>query len=132
MAKGLCWLGLQDAARKKRRASQQPEAWAGSVIATDGDIVTKSVTQERWEKTQNKIRWLGKQVNLWDQYTLDTYESVDLSCESETGEQIHFKTTKSFVGFIQYVAATFTCLTPYLKGIYLTKNCWRKGRDERG
>ena len=56
MAKELCWLGLQDAARKKRRASQRPGAWAGSVIATDGETVTKSVTQERWEKTQNKIR----------------------------------------------------------------------------
>ena len=102
------------------------------MIATDGDNVTKSVTQERWEKTQNKIRWLGKQVKLWDRYTLDTYKSVDPSCESETGERIHFKTTESFVGFIQYVASTFTCLTPYLKGIYLTMNSWRKGRDEGG
>ena len=96
----------------------------GSVIATDGQMVTKSVTQARWEKTQNKIRWLGKQVNLWDWYTLDTYESVDPSCESKTGQKIHFKATESYVGFIQYVSFTFTCLVPYLKGIYLTMNSW--------
>ena len=35
VAKGLCWLGLQDAARKRRRCSQRPGAWAGCVVATD-------------------------------------------------------------------------------------------------
>ena len=50
IAKGLSWLGLQDAARKRRRASQRPGAWAGSIISSDTGKVTKSVTQERWEK----------------------------------------------------------------------------------
>ena len=36
----LTWFGLQDAARKQRKASQQPGAWAGTVIHTDGIIYT--------------------------------------------------------------------------------------------
>ena len=95
-------------------------------------MVTKSVTRERWEKMQNKIRWLGKQVNLWNWYTLDTYKFVDPDCESKTSQQIHFKTTESYVGFIQYVSSIFTCLVPYFKGIYLTMNSWRNGRNDKG
>ena len=57
MAKGLCWLGLQDASQKRRRCCQRPGAWAGLVIAAEnGKPVTKSVTQERWEKVRNRIR----------------------------------------------------------------------------
>ena len=32
----LTWFGLQDAARKRWKASQKPGAWAGTVIHTDG------------------------------------------------------------------------------------------------
>lgn len=55
MAKGLCWLGLQEAARKRRVGSQRPGAWAGAIVYSDKGRVTKSVTQERWEKLRNKI-----------------------------------------------------------------------------
>ena len=33
VAKGLCWLVLQNAAQKRQRESQRPGAWAGGVIA---------------------------------------------------------------------------------------------------
>jgi hypothetical protein len=36
MAKGLCFLGLQDAARKRREPSRRPGAWAGVTVMTDG------------------------------------------------------------------------------------------------
>ena len=36
------------------------------------------------------------------------------------------------VGFIVYVSQTYTSLTPYLKGIYLTLNIWRQGRNQEG
>ena len=51
--------GLQDAARKRRRPSQKPGAWAGAIVATTNGRVTRGVTQERWEKAKSKIRWLG-------------------------------------------------------------------------
>ncbi|OEU18475.1 hypothetical protein FRACYDRAFT_236751 [Fragilariopsis cylindrus CCMP1102] len=68
-AKTLCHLGLQDAARKRRPQSQRPGAWAGATIASDGDVVTKGVTQERWNKLQKKIRWIAHQVGLRDEFT---------------------------------------------------------------
>ena len=36
------------------------------------------------------------------------------------------------MGFLVYVAGTYTMFTPYLKGIYLTLNSWRPGRTADG
>ena len=49
-AKGLAFLGLQDAACKQQESSQKPGAWAGAVVSSKG-TVTKSVTDERWCKS---------------------------------------------------------------------------------
>ena len=132
IAKGLAWLGLQDAARKKRRASQRPGAWAGSVISSDTAQVTKSVTQERWEKIRRKIRWLGREAGLSDKFSLVDPEKVEVDTTAARDGTIHFKTTERLVGFVVYAAQTFTVFVPYLKGIYLTLNSWRKGRDREG
>ena len=89
------------------------------------------MTDERWRKTQEKIRWLGKQVGLTDEFT----ESVDPVAISEARpgvDVIHYKTTESVVGFLVYVSQTYTMMVPYLKGVYLTLNSWRKGRDKNG
>jgi hypothetical protein len=69
MAKGLCYLGLQDAARKRREPSQRPGAWAGATVMTDEKAVCKGVTKERWVKLQSKIRWIGNQINLSDEFS---------------------------------------------------------------
>ena len=36
------------------------------------------------------------------------------------------------MGFIFYVAQTYSCFVPYLKDIYLTLISWRSGRDVKG
>ena len=64
MAKALSYLGLQDAARKRRMGSQRPGAWAGSAVSTDNGVVIKSVSQERWEKLRTKIQWIGEKVGV--------------------------------------------------------------------
>ena len=51
IAKDLEFLGLQDAGRKRQGSSQKSGAWAGAVVSSKG-VVTKSVTDERWCKTQ--------------------------------------------------------------------------------
>ena len=132
VAKGLAWLGLQDAARKRRRASQRPGAWAGSIISSDTAQVTKSVTQERWDKIRRKIRWLGREAGLSDEFTVVDPEKVELDRSTARDGMIHFKTTERLVGFVVYAAQTFTAFVPYLKGIYLTLNSWRNGRDRDG
>jgi len=54
----LTWFGLQDAARKRRKASQKPGAWAGTVIHTDSEEVCVLVSQEKWDKTRKWISWM--------------------------------------------------------------------------
>jgi hypothetical protein len=56
MARGHCFLGLQDATRKRREPIRRPGAWAGAMVMTDGKVVCKGVTKQRWAKLQAKIR----------------------------------------------------------------------------
>lgn len=81
LEKGICWLGLQDTAQKCQKASQRPGAWAGAVIASDGNSVTKSVTQVRWEKSRNKIRWLASQIGVSDKFKPGKFEEVPQQTE---------------------------------------------------
>mmetsp|Transcript_22806 Transcript_22806/g.34537 ORF Transcript_22806/g.34537 Transcript_22806/m.34537 type:complete len:256 (+) Transcript_22806:1963-2730(+) len=59
VAKICSYLGLQDAARKRREPIQEPGAWAGAVVSTVHSQVLKGVTQECWNKTKRKIEWLA-------------------------------------------------------------------------
>jgi len=45
---------------------------------------------------------------------------------------LHFKSLERNVGFIVYVAMTYTSMIQYLKGIYLTLNSWRGDRNKHG
>ena len=51
----LAHLGMQDAARKRRVASQTPRAWIGAVISSNEGELRISVMQERWEKAQSIV-----------------------------------------------------------------------------
>eukprot|EP00536_Pseudo-nitzschia_multiseries_P001613 jgi/Psemu1/3728/gm1.3728_g len=65
MAKGcLSWLGLQEAARKRMEASQQPGAWAGATICTNEDFVNKGETKDPWEKVKVRVRRIANQLGL--------------------------------------------------------------------
>jgi hypothetical protein len=132
MAKGLRFLGLQDAARKRREPSQRPGAWACATVMMDGETVCKGVTKERWVKLQSKIRWIGKQLELDDDYSKKADEDMGESNLESIKSSLHFKSLESNVGFIVHVAMTYTSMIPYLKGIYLTLNLWRDNRNEEG
>ena len=135
MAKGLSWLGLQDAARKRRSPSKEPGAWAGATVSSNNGTVTKGVTQERWNKVKTRVRWIAKQLGLTDKFSPELYGELDERMESDgiaPEGHVHFKTTESCVGFLVYVAMTYPSMVPYLKGIYLTLNSWRPGRNTEG
>jgi len=118
MAKTCGWLGLQDAARKRREPSVHPGAWAGSVVHVEDDAVYKLVTQELWDKTKAKIDWIWKEVQ-------------EIRAGIKT-DHMDYKTLESYRGFLIYVAQTYTTLVPYLKGIHLTLDSWRPNRDDDG
>jgi hypothetical protein len=81
------------------------------------DAVYKLVTQERWDKTKEKIDWIWKEVQ-------------DIRAGNKAA--MDYKTLESYRGFLIYVSRTYTTLVPYLKGIHLTLDSWRPNRDDDG
>ena len=105
----LGFLGVQDAARKRRAPGEETGAWTGSVVWTSGGELSAMTTQEKWEKTQLCIHWIAENMT------------------NEAG--LNLKTLKSYRGFLVYVARTYPSMVPYLKGIHATIDSWRPGRD---
>jgi hypothetical protein len=108
----LGFLGLQDAARKRRDPGQETGAWTGSVVWTSSGEIVVMTTQEKWDKTKKCLEWIS--VNMDNTQGLDG------------------RLMKSYRGFLVYVARTYGSLVPYLKGIHATIDSWRPGRDEDG
>ena len=52
----LSYLGLQDAARKRRDSSMTPGAWAGSLLRSDGGQVRILTSQEKWDRAKELIK----------------------------------------------------------------------------
>jgi hypothetical protein len=112
VASTLNWLGLQDAARKRRDPSKTPGPWAGSIVHTEKGTITVSIPQERWDKAKCILLWIETQI--------------------KQGDTIEFKTLESHRGFLVYIARTYPMINPYLKGIHLTLDSWRPWRKEDG
>jgi hypothetical protein len=107
------YLGIQDAARKRRKASKTPGAWAGAVVSTDDEGVYVSVSQEKWDKAKQMVK--------------DTIAEVNNS-----EDMLDRKILESRRGFLLYVTRTYPSMVPYLKGFHLTLDGWRGGRDDDG
>jgi hypothetical protein len=103
------WLGVQDATHKRRDPSKTPGAWAGSIIHIAGEVVTISVSQERWDKVKHIIDWIASLM--------------------EEGECIEFKKLERCRGFLIYLVRTYPDINPYLKGVHLTLDSWRPWQD---
>ena len=71
---------------------------------------------------------MGLKVDVSDS-ELD--KAVQLKPDPPKG-YIHYKNAESIIGFLVYVAMTYSSLMPYLKGLYLLLNSWRKNRDDEG
>jgi hypothetical protein len=115
----LNYLGEQDASRKRGEASQEPDAWAGSVIMSkqeEGLFVT--VLQEKWNKVKD---------------ILSNYLVLILESEKQKQELwVEYKRLEKDTGFLVHVCMTYEHLKPYLKGFYLTMNSWRYDREVDG
>jgi hypothetical protein len=107
------YLGIQDAPRKRRFPSRFPGAWAGTMAFTSDAGVFGTVSQERWDKAKGIIS------SLWD------------GMVNRGGRYEHSKLL-SDRGFLLYVGRTYPTMRPYLKGLNLTIDRWRPGRDVEG
>ena len=108
------YLGIQDAPRKFRPPSQdQAGAWTGTIFRVLQNVITKSVSQEKWDKGRLIVEGLN---NLIRNHPL----------KRPTLER---KLLERHTGFLNHLTMTFDDMTPFLKGFYLTLNSWRPKRD---
>jgi hypothetical protein len=109
------FLGMQNAPRKFRAPSQaNAGAWTGTIFKVEPNRITKTVSQEKWDKGREMIKRRVSQLRS----TEDARPFLDRKeLERETG-------------FMNHLSMTFETMIPYLKGFYLTLNSWREGRDE--
>ena len=109
------FLGMQDAPRKFRPPSQlQAGAWTGTIFRITPTVISKSVSQEKWEKGRVMISLLLQ----------------ELRGGAQGRPLVDRKLLEKQTGFLNHMAMTFDVVTPFLKGFYLTLNSWRSQRDE--
>ena len=107
------YLGIQDAAHKRTTPSLTPGPWAGSVIHTDQHLAAL-VSQKKWDKTKDMIGELEQLLT------------------AQEGEALPLKRLEQIRGFLIYVSRTYEWMPPYLKGLHLTIDSWREGRNKAG
>ena len=112
--------------------SRPPGAWAGVVVSTDKEVVVKSVLRDCLYKTQQKMRWIGEYLEMVDEYTSMYDEGATKERANCPADKIPFKILECIAWFLVYISQTYTYMVPYLKGMYLTLNFWRHGRDKTG
>ena len=107
---------MQDAPRKFRPPSQvHAGAWTGTIFEITESIISKTVSQEKWDKGKRIIKGISLSIQ-----------------EAAAGRPIlNRKQLEKETGFLNHLAMTFDTITPFLKGFYLTLNSWRDGRDDR-
>jgi hypothetical protein len=80
-------------------------AWAGTVMQVMKDSITRSVTQAKWIKGQETIKWFRERCN--------------------EGRDYSYKQVLSKKGFLVHLCMTYAFLTPFLKGFHLLSDSWR-------
>ncbi len=109
------YLGMQDAPRKFRPPSQtQAGAWTGTIFKISPSTISKSVSQEKWEKGKTMVERLR----------------LLIGADANARPSVDRKTLEKETGFLNHLAMTFDVITPFLKGFYLTLNSWRSHRDD--
>lgn len=58
----LGYLGIQDAARKRRPPTQRPGAWAGSMVYLNKDNVGLYLSHEKWNKVKSHLNWIHSEL----------------------------------------------------------------------
>jgi len=111
IASRLQFLGIQDAARK-RRIDQGP--WAGAIYICNETSIQKTVTQEKWNKAKGYISDIRQAIKQDPNYVFK------------------FKYLEQVRGFLCHLALTFDIIFPFLKGFHLTLCQHLPRRNEEG
>ena len=108
------YLGIQDAARKRRFPSKNPGVWCGAKTASDEAGIYTATTQEKWDKGKRIIGGWLEELETSGDYTL-----------------LH-KPMLSGRGFLVHLTRTYPSMVPFLKGVHHTLESWRRGRSADG
>jgi hypothetical protein len=106
-------LGIQDASQKRCDSSQDPGAWLGSVVKTDGKGVYMLAAEDKWIKAKEML------------------EEMLGEMDAKHGE-LNRKRLEQIRGFLIYVTRTYPGMLPYLIGIHMTIDGWRDNRAASG
>jgi hypothetical protein len=107
-----CYLSLQMSSRKTRPPSQQPGAWAGSHVVIHEGGIGVTCGNDKWVKAQGLLK--------------------ELQEELQAGSQLSHKSLEQKRGFFVHLQRTYPCIMSFLKGMHLTIDSWRPGRDLEG
>ena len=110
-------LGIQDAARKRRKLSKGRNPWAESIVNTSAQEITVCVTEEKWLRGRSIVLKL-----------LETY----LPLKGNEAAIFQRKELEQDRGFLVHLGMTYTDIVPYLKGLHLSLDFWRKDRKSDG
>jgi hypothetical protein len=111
------YLGFQDAPRKYRPPSQvNAGAWTGTIFSVGSTVISKTVSQEKWNKGRAII--------------IDLKSICDQGGGDGMRPTLDRRQLERSTGFLNHLTTTFEVMTPYLKGFYLTLNSWRTKRNE--
>ena len=107
----LNYLGIQDAARKRRFPSQTPGLWSGNLMNSE-DEPKQGVSQERWDELRGYLSYLMK---------LKKVEKA-----------IPRKEFQKIIGKFCHASQKYDYIKPYLKGMYLALYKWIGNKDSDG
>lgn len=111
-ASRLGYLGIQNASRKTRPPSQHPGAWAGVLVHVEPEGLFLTTSQEKWDKARGHLH--------------------ALRAELAQSPFLNHKTLERIRGFLVHLQRVYPAITPFLKGLHLTIDSWRPGRDAEG
>lgn len=122
----LGYLGIQDAARKRRPPTQRPGVWAGSMVYVDEANVGVYLSHDKWIKVKTYLSWIKEECDRCQlQLSMPTFKKL-------LNWGINHKELEKKHGYLVYASRTYPSMTPYLKGIHHTLDSWREGRDHDG
>ena len=113
IASRLNYLGIQDAPRKRRSPFKtRGGAWTGALQRIYTALIVSLTSQQKWDKGKRIIRGLLAEVR----------KGLGLSLKALLKDR----------GFMVHLSMTYPILVPFLKGLHLTVDSWREGRDDEG
>ena len=147
--------GVQDKASKRTFLTPTPGPWAGTVSRTDQREVEGLVSQKKWVKTKALIRELERIVQKakatnqkWSHASLvrvikyskgrNAYDwgpggkNEYKKWHDDPGRSVPRQRLLEIRGFLNYVVRTYPWIKPCPKGLHLTIDGWREGRETGG